>query len=387
MAARRCCAAGSALGHDQHAGPAGEPGSERAGDGAPASASICAACASGWSCAWCSPSASTSCASYEFAHLNVTWDRDAYGSIVWLLLGLHTTHIVTDFLDSGVLTVLMFTGPIEEQRFVDVEENAVYWYFVVLAWLPIYGVIYWAPRAAVDAGDRALADAAAAVDRHPRRPACVGVRPDGELRARQVGLSRRSSYGVLPLITLASLAVVDRRAPPFRGPLCTRTAEDVPTDGGRPRQRARFMAMLGLASCASVRAAKSSRARSRTGCSMLVSSLVLSASASTPLGVVRAVAERRVRARRPAARGAGVRQPDGWRCVVALSPPLDEWSEQWLAAHMVQHELLMVVAAPLIAVGAPLLGDAVGDAVAGFVDAARSTRFSGTPVPIVVGDR
>ncbi len=82
----------------------------------------------------------------EFMHLNVTWNHDAYGSIVWMLLGLHTTHIVTDVLDSIVLTVLMFTGPIEERRFVDVEENAVYWYFVVLAWLPIYGVIYWAPR-------------------------------------------------------------------------------------------------------------------------------------------------------------------------------------------------------------------------------------------------
>lgn len=82
----------------------------------------------------------------EFTSLNVSWDRDSYGSIVWLLLGLHTTHIITDFLDSIVLTVLMFTGPVEEHRFVDVEENAVYWYFVVLAWLPIYGVIYWAPR-------------------------------------------------------------------------------------------------------------------------------------------------------------------------------------------------------------------------------------------------
>ena len=64
---------------------------------------------------------------YEFVHLNVMWDHDVYGSVVWLLLGLHTTHIVTDFLDSSVLTVLMFTGPIEEHRFVDVEENAVYW--------------------------------------------------------------------------------------------------------------------------------------------------------------------------------------------------------------------------------------------------------------------
>src|SRR4051812_28653412 len=47
----------------------------------------------------------------------------------------------------------------------------------------------------------------------------------------------------------------------------------------------------------------------------------------------------------------------GWLALaIALSPPLDEWSEQWLAAHMVQHELLMVVAAPLFAVGAPVVG-------------------------------
>lgn len=83
---------------------------------------------------------------FEFSALNVTWDRDAYGSIVWLLLGLHTAHIVTDFLDTAVLTALMFVGPVEELRFVDESENAVYWYFVVLTWLPIYGVIYWAPR-------------------------------------------------------------------------------------------------------------------------------------------------------------------------------------------------------------------------------------------------
>jgi len=41
--------------------------------------------------------------------------------------------------------------------------------------------------------------------------------------------------------------------------------------------------------------------------------------------------------------------------VAALSPPIDEWSETWLVAHMVQHELLMVIAAPLMALSAPLI--------------------------------
>jgi putative membrane protein len=40
---------------------------------------------------------------------------------------------------------------------------------------------------------------------------------------------------------------------------------------------------------------------------------------------------------------------------VALSTPMDEWSEHWLAAHMVQHELLMVVAAPLLTLSAPIV--------------------------------
>ena len=83
---------------------------------------------------------------FEFADLNVRWDTNAYGSAVWLLLALHTTHILTDLVDTIVLSTLMFVGPVEEKRFVDVSENAGYWYFVVLSWLPIYGVIYWAAR-------------------------------------------------------------------------------------------------------------------------------------------------------------------------------------------------------------------------------------------------
>ena len=82
----------------------------------------------------------------EFRTLNIRWDEDAYGSMVWVLLGLHTVHLLTDTIDSAVLTVMMYTGPLEGTRFVDVSENALYWYFVVASWLPIYAVIYLVPR-------------------------------------------------------------------------------------------------------------------------------------------------------------------------------------------------------------------------------------------------
>ena len=46
----------------------------------------------------------------------------------------------------------------------------------------------------------------------------------------------------------------------------------------------------------------------------------------------------------------------GWLTLVAaLSGPMDDLSDRWLVAHMAQHELLIVVAAPLIAFSAPLI--------------------------------
>lgn len=83
----------------------------------------------------------------EFATLNVRWDSNAYGSVVWTLLGLHTTHLVTETVDTLVLAVLFFKGPLDGMRFVDISENSMYWYFVVWTWIPIYLTLYWGARA------------------------------------------------------------------------------------------------------------------------------------------------------------------------------------------------------------------------------------------------
>jgi cytochrome c oxidase subunit III len=83
---------------------------------------------------------------FEFSTLNVRWDQNAYGSIIWVLLGLHTAHILTDAIDTFVLTALMFTKHAHGKRFSDVEDNAIYWDFVVVSWLPIYVLIYWVAR-------------------------------------------------------------------------------------------------------------------------------------------------------------------------------------------------------------------------------------------------
>jgi cytochrome c oxidase subunit III len=84
---------------------------------------------------------------FELRHLNTDWSIDAYGSAVWTLMGLHITHLLTDVVDTVVLTVLFLrTSKVEGKRFMDASENADYWYFVIVSWIPIYLVIYWAPR-------------------------------------------------------------------------------------------------------------------------------------------------------------------------------------------------------------------------------------------------
>jgi len=83
---------------------------------------------------------------FEFAALNEGWDRSAYGSIIWALLLIHTVHIATDVYDSFVLGALIFVKPPDGRRLSDVDDNALYWHFVVLTWLAVYSLIYLLPR-------------------------------------------------------------------------------------------------------------------------------------------------------------------------------------------------------------------------------------------------
>jgi hypothetical protein len=57
------------------------------------------------------------------------------------------------------------------------------------------------------------------------------------------------SYGVLHAITVVAFAIVCAGAA-LSWLALRQTAGDLPTDGGQPRQRARFMALLGLTSSA-----------------------------------------------------------------------------------------------------------------------------------------
>ncbi|PWU01053.1 MAG: hypothetical protein C5B51_23725 [Terriglobia bacterium] len=82
----------------------------------------------------------------DWNSLNFTWASDAHGSIVWTILFLHSYDIVADILMTAVLIVIVASGRYGPRQRIGVHVDSVLWYFLVGIWIPLYGVVYWAPR-------------------------------------------------------------------------------------------------------------------------------------------------------------------------------------------------------------------------------------------------
>jgi cytochrome c oxidase subunit III len=83
---------------------------------------------------------------FEFVHINCRWSDNAYASVVWVLLGLHSGHLVTEWIETLVLLGVSFTDKMEGTRLADVAINSDYWYFVVVSGIIVNFVIYGATR-------------------------------------------------------------------------------------------------------------------------------------------------------------------------------------------------------------------------------------------------
>jgi cytochrome c oxidase subunit III len=82
----------------------------------------------------------------ELAHLHFKWNSHAYGSAVWLLLVMHLLHVLTASVETTVTAAVLAIGPVQEKHLLDVRISCIYWYFVVLVWMPVYALVYLAAR-------------------------------------------------------------------------------------------------------------------------------------------------------------------------------------------------------------------------------------------------
>jgi heme/copper-type cytochrome/quinol oxidase subunit 3 len=73
------------------------------------------------------------------------WTRNAYTSILWMIILYHTVHVITLLIKTLVVGTWAFQGQFTEERNSAVQVNGMYWHFVVLVWLPLYAMIYLSP--------------------------------------------------------------------------------------------------------------------------------------------------------------------------------------------------------------------------------------------------
>jgi cytochrome c oxidase subunit III len=84
--------------------------------------------------------------SVQIAEFDASWNNHAYGSILWVITGFHYTHVVSAVCGTAVVSVLAWRGYFTPERQLGVVVDTVYWYFVAGVFLPIYLVLYIAPR-------------------------------------------------------------------------------------------------------------------------------------------------------------------------------------------------------------------------------------------------
>jgi cytochrome c oxidase subunit III len=82
---------------------------------------------------------------FELWALNTRWDTNAYGSTAWLVVGMHATLLLIDVADTIVLAVFFGTRELPPHYFSDSWDNSLYWFFVVIAWIPLYALVFLGP--------------------------------------------------------------------------------------------------------------------------------------------------------------------------------------------------------------------------------------------------
>ena len=83
---------------------------------------------------------------FEFTAVRFLWDSNAYGSVVWFILGMHALHLLVLTSETLLLLIWIFRREFDMKHRVDVVTVAVYWYWVVTMWLVLFAIVYFTPR-------------------------------------------------------------------------------------------------------------------------------------------------------------------------------------------------------------------------------------------------
>jgi len=81
----------------------------------------------------------------ETASIGFRWDSNAYGSVFWMMLGIHTLVLLIGTGELTVLAALTVFGAVERRHAADIDVTGLYWGFVALSWPVFFAVLYLEP--------------------------------------------------------------------------------------------------------------------------------------------------------------------------------------------------------------------------------------------------
>lgn len=82
---------------------------------------------------------------YEFTHFyhaGLTLQGSVFGSSFYVLTGTHGCHVAIGVLWLLALFFYSFTGGVTQKRALDTEIAGLYWHFVDIVWIVIFGAVY-----------------------------------------------------------------------------------------------------------------------------------------------------------------------------------------------------------------------------------------------------
>jgi len=83
---------------------------------------------------------------FEFFALGVRWDVNAYASAAWAMVFAHFTLLLVSAAETLTISTIFATGSDEMRHFSDAADNAMYFYFLALSWVPMWVIVYLLPR-------------------------------------------------------------------------------------------------------------------------------------------------------------------------------------------------------------------------------------------------
>jgi cytochrome c oxidase subunit 3 len=82
----------------------------------------------------------------ELQALKFRWDDNAYASTIWMIFCLHLMHLIIGTVENGLMAVWVALKGLDDKHARDIRVTAVYWYWIVGTWIPLYLILVIGPH-------------------------------------------------------------------------------------------------------------------------------------------------------------------------------------------------------------------------------------------------